>query len=193
MDKRSGMPSCERDDDRGLWESWRRVAVQPTFYDAITSLYRLVDEEIGERGPRCDASGRCCQFNTYGHLLYVTGVEIVWVLGQLDQSSEETCKEHSGKHEGLSLTVLQTAERSVDDAGRGMDGCVYQTAEGLCGAHAVRPLGCRVYYCDPEHQDWQNDLYEKYLDALKKLHQQYDMPYRYMEWRAGLAEASKYL
>jgi hypothetical protein len=39
----------------------------------------------------------------------------------------------------------------------------------LCTAREPRPLGCRVYYCDPNYQDTGNRLTETYLRRLKDL------------------------
>jgi len=68
------------------------------------------------------------------------------------------------------------------------DACVYQV-DGLCSVHAVRPFGCRVFFCDPSSTDWQNELYEKSLERVRAIHERHGLPYRYMEWRAGLVEA----
>ena len=71
---------------------------------------------------------------------------------------------------------------------RKLDGCCYQV-EGLCAAHTVRPLGCRVYFCESGTEDWQQTVYEDFLSRLKAIHERFDLPYGYMEWRAGLVEA----
>jgi len=68
------------------------------------------------------------------------------------------------------------------------DACVYQV-DGLCSVHPIRPFGCRVYFCAPTSTDWQNDLYERSLERVRAIHEQHGLPYRYMEWRAGLVEA----
>jgi Fe-S-cluster containining protein len=69
--------------------------------------------------------------------------------------------------------------------------CPFQV-DGLCSTHAIRPLGCRVYFCQAGTQDWQQDLYEKFQQQLVQLHKDHDIDYAYMEWRAGLAQAIPY-
>ena len=183
------------DEDVEQWRLWREVALRPALQEDIAKIYREIDREIATRSPQCEASGRCCRFNTYGHLLYVTGIEIACFLRQNELDAE--CEgpldapRPSGQKNEVSLKVLGQAEQSIDEDGKLVDGCAFQTEQGLCGAHKIRPLGCRVYYCDSEHQGWQNELYERGLSELKTLHERYEIPYRYMEWRVGLLEASR--
>ena len=51
----------------------------------------------------------------------------------------------------------------------------------------MRPLGCRIYFCDPRAAGWQEDLSERTLARLRALHDAHDVPYRYGEWRTMLA------
>ncbi len=133
---------------------------------ALRDGYDRIDAEIAERRPVCRMSGRCCHFDTHGHCLYVTALEIAWVIAQRPPSS---------------LAGLDARDEHLD-------GCIFQV-ERLCTVHAIRPLGCRVYFCDPAAQAWQNDLYERHLADLRALHDEHRIAYRYLEWRAGLAEA----
>ncbi len=66
-------------------------------------------------------------------------------------------------------------------------GCPFQI-DKLCGVHALRPLGCRMYFCDPTSTEWQNDLYERLHAELRRLHDETGVPYRYVEWRQALIE-----
>ena len=71
------------------------------------------------------------------------------------------------------------------NAARATGGCPFQVAN-LCGAHPIRPLGCRVYFCDRSAQDWQHQLSEHALQQIRSLHDRHQLPYRYGEWRAML-------
>ncbi|MHC5111642.1 MAG: hypothetical protein ACYTHJ_17395 [Planctomycetota bacterium] len=53
---------------------------------------------------------------------------------------------------------------------------------GLCGIREDRLLGCRVFLCDPIAQEWQGPLTEKYLERLKRMHEELDVPYFYADW-----------
>ena len=152
---------------KSLWSAWADAAAEVPVHDALAELYDRLGREIESRGPTCWLSGRCCKFDSYGHRLYVTGLEIAWLVRHLD---------------GHALARLRNAD--LPD----LDGCPFQSG-GLCMVHALRPLGCRIYFCDPTAEHWQNDLYERFLGDLRGIHESGGIPYRYMEWRHGLAEA----
>jgi Fe-S-cluster containining protein len=58
------------------------------------------------------------------------------------------------------------------------DFCPFQK-DKLCTARAHRPLGCRVYYCDPNYQETGNQITEEYLRKLKELAEQNGLDWRY--------------
>ncbi|MEM9019578.1 MAG: hypothetical protein AAGC44_03350 [Planctomycetota bacterium] len=171
------------------WRTWYDAAQRETIDHAIRTLYAELDAAIAEHPPVCNASGRCCRFDEYGHRLYVTGLEIAWFL--------------SGVH-GREMVRL---DGSQDVAQRGFPlrqfdlnpqprfqtpHCPYQV-KGLCRTHTIRPLGCRVFFCERGTEAWQQETTERFLDRLKQMHVEQNLPYAYMEWRAGLAEASREL
>ena len=41
----------------------------------VLELYREVDEAVAAAGPVCVASGRCCRFKEYGHVLFLSNLE----------------------------------------------------------------------------------------------------------------------
>lgn len=141
------------------WQAWFDAAAQPRVDAALRDLYQRIDDDIAARSPTCWLSGKCCHFESYGHQLWVTALEIAWLLRQVSAPADVP-----------------------------RDGCPFQR-DRLCGIHAIRPLGCRIFFCDPSAQDWQGTVYEAHLDALNALHEELAIAYRYMEWRAGLAEA----
>ena|SRR5437762_13365478 len=65
-------------------------------------------------------------------------------------------------------------------------GCPFQVS-GLCSVHAIRPFGCRVFFCDSSSTDWQSEQYERHHARLKRLHEELAIPYFYVEWRQALA------
>jgi len=113
--------------------------------------------------PVCVASGRCCRFEEYGHRLYCTGLETAWCLRAVDR------------------VVTPTEVERAQDAGT----CPF-LLNGLCTAHLVRPMGCRIYFCDPAARQGQNDLYARCHLAIISLHEQFGVTYHYAEWRALL-------
>ncbi|HWE94497.1 MAG TPA: hypothetical protein VG269_11085, partial [Tepidisphaeraceae bacterium] len=66
-------------------------------------------------------------------------------------------------------------------------GCPFQRLK-LCTVHAIRPFGCRMFFCDATSTQWQNDAYERFHAELKQLHERLEVPYFYVEWRQALRE-----
>src|SRR4051812_50089543 len=110
-------------------------------------------------------SGRCCRFEEYGHRLFVTTLELAAFLHEIEQST--------------------AAGKSAARPGWDGTGCPFQSGR-LCSVHAIRPFGCRMFFCDATSTEWQNQAYEHFHARLKRLHEDLAVPYVYMEWRRGL-------
>lgn len=132
--------------------------------DALNSIYAEIATRISQIGPVCEMSGRCCRFDEYGHRLYVTTAELAAFIATARQRP-----------------VPADLLARDDDAG-----CRFQHNR-LCAVHQIRPLGCRMFYCDPRTEPELQALFEEYHARVKRLHEQFDVPYYYMEWRTALA------
>src|ERR1700752_2555659 len=106
----------------------------------VLDLYQQVDQAVAAAGPVCVASGRCCRFKEYGHTLFLSNLEAE-----------------------VLLNAAPAYEGPVT-----ADFCPFQQ-DNLCPPREPRPLGCRVYYCDPKYQDTGSQITEKYLRRLKEL------------------------
>jgi hypothetical protein len=124
--------------------------VNETIRTSVVALYREVDAEVGAAGPICVASGRCCRFKEYGHTLFVSNLEA-----------------------DVLLAAAPAYEAPVS-----ADFCPFQK-DNLCTAREPRPLGCRIYYCDPAYQETGNHITEKYLQRLKELAEENGLPWQY--------------
>ncbi len=193
------------DDSAMLAARWGDALRRADVRAALVSVYDDCAAEIARHAPTCWTRGKCCNFRDYGHLLYVTGLETAFLVeglvsklpgATLAESSRADSAKPSLVNTPRSLPVIGNAsspsashapalsQTSLDDAlARG--GCPFQVAK-LCGVHALRPLGCRIYFCDQAAQGWQQDLSEALLVRIRSLHDQFDIPYRYGEWRAML-------
>ncbi|MEM6551560.1 MAG: hypothetical protein AAF750_05485 [Planctomycetota bacterium] len=167
--------------DRLMWSALHQAADDPVIDSALRTLYADLDAAIAERGPTCWQSGKCCNFDAYGHRLYVTALEIAWFRRQLPPNP--TPADSTPEATAPSVSLQQFAQQP--------GACPYQVG-GACSTHAIRPLGCRVFFCQKGTEDWQNDLYEQFLQRLRALHDAAGLEYRYMDWIAGLelAEAA---
>jgi len=138
---------------------------QAELASAMEEFYREVDRAVAEYAPVCRNRGLCCRFDAYGHRLYVTTAEVAFfVRGMSDH-----------------WRTLTTGRS-----------CPFQV-EGQCVARAYRPLGCRIFFCDPATTDWQSHEYERHLRLLKQVMDKLDIDYRYMEWLSALALVDKAL
>jgi hypothetical protein len=126
----------------------------------VLQLYADVDRDVAAAGPVCVASGRCCRFKEYGHVLFLSNLE---------------------------ADVLLAGAPPYDPAIVTPDFCPFQKGN-MCTAREPRPLGCRVYYCDPNYQETANELTEKYLHRLKQLADEQGVPWRYAPLHRFLAE-----
>ncbi len=128
---------------------------------AILKLYADVDREVAAAGPVCVASGRCCRFKEWGHTLFLSSLEAEVLLAQAP---------------GYDKPVAE-------------DFCPFQK-EKLCTAREPRPLGCRVYFCDPNYQAKSHEITEKYVRKLKDLAAAHEVPWRYAPLHEFLNEAT---
>ena len=159
-----------------FWPLLYRAVRTPAVNHAIRNLYADLDQAVAQHGPTCWASGRCCDFNTFGHRLFVTGLEVMWVL-ETHQTWKKSRPRPDPQPEGLDLTTEA--------------GCPFQV-QRLCTIHRIRPMGCRIFFCQQGTDRWQGPLYEQFLAKLRALHDQHGVPYRYLEWRVGLVEAVRF-
>jgi Fe-S-cluster containining protein len=133
--------------------------------DAVLRVYADLQRQIDARQPLCSASGRCCHFDRYGHRLYVTTMELATFVHELNASG---------------ATIPAAADPAT---------CPLQVNR-LCSVHPIRPFGCRIFFCDPTATEWQNEQYERFHARLKRLHDDLNVPYFYVEWRQALRALS---
>ena len=114
--------------------------MSPELHRRVLEIYQEVDREVAAAGPVCVASGRCCRFKDYGHVLFVSNLEAEMLLADAPPYQQPVSA----------------------------DFCPFQK-EKLCTARENRPLGCRIYYCDPSYQETGNLISERYLRRLKDL------------------------
>lgn len=169
--------------DQQLAAAWRSAAREPAVVAQLERLFGEVAGEVAARGPACWASGRCCQFEQFGHRLYVTGLEAAYAVTHLPTADVPAPKGTLPILASAPPPPTLTAASLADARARG--GCPFQRAN-LCGVHEIKPLACRVYFCDRSAQDWQQDLMERLMTQLRALHDREGIPYRYLEWRSAL-------
>lgn len=126
----------------------------------LRGIYRDFDEATARVSPVCRASGRCCDFEAWGHTLFASRLEVEVLLadsglGAYDPSTK--------------LCPFWKARR--------------------CEARGPRPLGCRAYFCDESKSEEMGVLHEAHLRKLKALHDRHGLPWDYRPLLAHLAAA----
>lgn len=156
--------SLEQQDQ--LRDAVRRASERAEVEVAVAAVYDHLRDVIELQRPRCDASGRCCRFEDFGHRLFVTTMELATFLrGLRGQGAAASGWDGTFRWDGT--------------------GCPFQ-GDRLCGVHAIRPMGCRLFFCDPTSVAWQHGEYERFHGHLRRLHAELQVPYFYVEWRQAL-------
>ena len=122
------------------------------FRERVQAIYRDLDAEVAALAPVCQISGRCCRFVEYEHTLFVSAPEFAILLADAPEPS-----------------------RPVDEGAT----CPWQGARGRCTAREARPLGCRVYFCDPSYAPHGPDVAEAAIKRLKALVEEMGLPWDY--------------
>ena len=129
----------------------------------VSEIYKWIEEQQNAHkgiAGSCVACGKCCDFDTYDHRLYVTTPEIIYFVEKL----------------GLANIKQMTTAR-----------CCYQV-EGKCSVHAYRFSGCRIFCCKGD-AGFQSELTESAIKKFKALCTELQIPYRYVELPMALKEA----
>lgn len=162
-----------------LQENVGAAASRMEVRDAVARVYDALQREIDARRPICTASGRCCHFEAYGHRLYVTTLELAaFVAAQSPPQLPVVSCQSPVKTKSLPLLATRNLQLATSN-------CPFQIGN-LCSVHAIRPFGCRIFFCDPTSTQWQNERYEEFHSELKRLHEELNVPYLYVEWRQAL-------
>ncbi|MBL8693099.1 MAG: YkgJ family cysteine cluster protein [Planctomycetes bacterium] len=125
-------------------------AVRVAAYRELDALYARVDGEVAALTPKCEISGRCCDFPTAGHRLFATWLEVDSVVERGPQL---------GIAEGPGWCELYRGRR--------------------CMGREVRPLACRTYFCDPLTSTALAELHEARLAELRALERRLGYPQGY--------------
>jgi Fe-S-cluster containining protein len=135
--------------------------VSETALADLRALYEEFDRETARVAPVCRASGRCCDFDAWGHTLFASRLE-------------------------ADLLLADSQPVAFDPASRL---CPFWK-ERRCTARGPRPLGCRAFFCDETKSDAMGDLHERFLRRLKDLHDRHGIPWDYAPLLRQIAAAT---
>lgn len=137
------------------------ASVEPPFYGELRELYARLDAEVARRAPVCRISGRCCRFLEYGHTLFLSAPEFEYLVSEAPDPV-----------------------RSLDDG----ETCPWQDERGRCTAREARPLGCRVYFCDPTYEPAAPEISESFIAGLRRLADRHGLRWDYAPLHRHLHE-----
>jgi hypothetical protein len=129
---------------------------------AVDEIYKWIDQQQSksEQAGICDACGKCCDFKSFVHRLYVTTPEMIYFSDKL----------------GAQNIKKMTSQR-----------CCYQV-KGKCAVYSYRFAGCRIFCCKGDI-GFQSELTESAIKKFKAICEKLKIPYRYMELPKALEEA----
>jgi Fe-S-cluster containining protein len=116
----------------------------------VGAVYAQVEAAIAAAQPRCTASGRCCRFSEYGHTLFLSHFEAEILLEAAPEYPRPVTRES----------------------------CPFQV-NGLCTVRSIRPLGCRIYFCDADYQKQMGEIAEQAVAALKQIANEFGTGWQY--------------
>lgn len=127
----------------------------------LDALYADLDAELAALAPKCELSGRCCDFPKSGLTLFATALE----MERLRRSG---------------------APARNDDAAL----CPHWSG-GTCHARAGRPIGCRLYFCDAGKAAPLEELSVRFHERLRRIHDETGVAYRYAPFLAQARAPSR--
>jgi len=106
---------------------------------------------------KCDLCGRCCDFESFDHRLFVTPPELMYLAANLGAE----------KHKAMPSSR-----------------CPYNV-DGKCAVYEYRFAGCRIFSCKGD-ADFQSGLSESALKKFKSICTEFEIPYRYSDLATAL-------
>jgi len=124
--------------------------------EKVRQVYDLIDSKITAQQGRCDACGKCCEFDSFDHRLYVTSPEIIYFAANVD-----------GQIRPMSGGV-----------------CPYNI-ESKCSVHEKRFAGCRIFLCKGD-SEFQGKLSEEAIAKFKSICGEFGLDYYYADLKTVL-------
>lgn len=125
----------------------------------LRTLYQRLEKDLTLLNPGCNQCGTCCNFSSFGHVLYASGIEVNFIIRN-----------------------VKVPDFNISD-----NICPF-LKDNQCSIRDFRTLGCRIFYCNPDYKEVLNDVYEKYYRKIKDLSEKYNTQWKYMPFLRQLAE-----
>lgn len=123
--------------------------------EALGAVYSDLDCLLAALPVACGGCGRCCDFARNDYRLYASWLERLPVLHLYGQP-----RLAATGHCGFLL-------------------------DGRCSVHRWRPLGCRVFFCAPEHKGREQEIYHAFQRRLRAATTRLGLAWDYAPFFAG--------
>lgn len=126
----------------------------------VAEIYEWLHEQVrnnSDMSGHCDVCGKCCDFESFDHRLFVTLPELMYLTANLG---------------GENVKPMPNGR------------CPYHL-DGKCTIHEYRFSGCRIFCCNGD-VDFQNRLSESTLKKLKSLCTEFQIAYHYADLATAL-------
>ncbi|MHC4623506.1 MAG: YkgJ family cysteine cluster protein [Planctomycetota bacterium] len=129
----------------------------PARVAGVYSRLSLQSRRNGNLAGVCDACGKCCDFGSFDHRLFVTTPELMYLAANV----------------GSENIKPMPATR-----------CPYN-ANGKCSIYEYRFAGCRIFCCKGD-ADFQSSLSESAVKEFKLVCKEFGITYRYLDLAGAL-------
>ena len=129
--------------------------MKPPLIDQVHQIYKEIESSLRnspDLAGKCNCCGKCCDFKSFDHLLYVTPPEIEYLAHHIGAENIKPMKD----------SVCPYNEKSK------------------CTVYDYRFSGCRIFCCNGD-KEFQSRLTESTLTDLKQLCQEFELPYSYRQ------------
>lgn len=136
----------------------------PLIIEKIENIYTWIEKQLKKDNTSCLSCGKCCNFKSFDHRLYVTTPELIYF------------------KEKLGLEKIPTMTNGQ---------CPY-CVDNKCSVRKCRFAGCRIFFCKGDI-DLQSEITEKAMQKFHDICRKFDITYEYMELSAALKSLQKKL
>jgi Fe-S-cluster containining protein len=140
----------------------KRPRTEQAIVEAVERIYSSLEAELLQTPDKCSACGKCCDFESFGHKLYITTPELAYFRAML------------AKHKIFILPMMPGV-------------CPYRK-DGKCSVYPWRFASCRIFNCTGD-TDLQSRLSEKMIRQMKQICLQESLSYRYLDLKTALNQA----
>ena len=127
--------------------------------DAVEEVYAWIDSQDTPKQDPCKACGRCCDFDSFDHKLFITSPELIYFAVRIKPEN---------------IRPMPTEK------------CPYNSA-GKCKVYQNRFAACRIFSCTSDTEP-QNKISETAIKKFKNICQKFDLQYHYTDLKTALAK-----